>query len=286
MLTVYAYCGNTGTSGSPRFITHGSDGATTTAKNTMKSVFPPKNRPYGKINRGTTIPYGTLAGASQELIKVYYYHGYKEDSMLPEFPCLPYEEEPTIDPDEELCKAQLAEHVRDMLDTLTPRESKVLRMRFGIELDCDYTLEEVGNRFQVTRERIRQIEAKALRKMKRPERSEILRQIWMPEDYYKTTEDKKRELRSIQKRWKEAREEREKEIEKEIQTKAFIAGAFLTPKKRKLWWELRPALQDAPWVENLKIDKPEMYQELKELVADIWEMDAKEIWKKYTKEDL
>lgn len=278
----YAYCGNTGTESFPRFITHGSDGVTATAKNTMKKDSRPKNRPYGKINRGTTIPYGTLAGASQELIKVYYYHGYKEDSMLPEFPCLPYEEEPTIDPDEELCKAQLAEHVKEMLDTLTPRESKVLRMRFGIELDADHTLEEVGKALYVTKERIRQIEAKALRKMKKPERSEILRQIWMPEDYYKTTEDKKRELRSIQKRWKEAREEREKEIEKEIQTKAFIAGAFLAPKKRKLWWELRPAIADTLWVKNLKIEKPDMYQELKELVAHIWEDEAVQIWKQYT----
>jgi RNA polymerase sigma factor (sigma-70 family) len=250
------------------------------------TVLAKANRPYGKINKGTTIPYGTLADASQELIKVYYYHGYKEDSMLPEFPCLPYEEEPTIDPDEELCKAQLAEHVKEILDTLTPRESKVLRMRFGIELDADFTLEEVGKALYVTKERIRQIEAKALRKMKRPERSEILRQIWMPEDYYQTTEDKKRELRSIQKRWKEAREEREKEVEKGIQERAFANGTFLTPKKRKLWWELRPALQDAPWVENLKVEKPDMYQELKELVGHIWDMDAKEIWKKYTKEDI
>ena len=244
------------------------------------------NRPYGKINKGQSIPYGTMVGASKELREAYYFYGYKEDSMLPEFPCLPYEEEPTIDPEEELHKIELAEHVKEMLDTLTPREAKVLRIRFGIELDADHTLEEVGKALYVSKERIRQIEAKALRKMKRPERSEILRQIWMPEDYYQTTEDKKRELRSIQKRWKEAREEREKEVEKGIQERAFANGTFLTPKKRKLWWELRPALQDAPWVENLKIEKPDMYQELKELVGDIWDMDAKNIWKKYTKEDL
>ena len=244
------------------------------------------NRPYGKINKGQTIPYGTMVGTSEELRQTYYYYGYKEDSMLPEFPCLPYEEEPIIDPEEELHKIELAEHVKELLDTLTPRESKVLRMRFGIELDADHTLEEVGKALYVTKERIRQIEAKALRKMKRPERSEILRQMWMPEDYYKTTEDKKKELRDIQKRWKEAREEREKEIEKGIQERAFTNGSFLTPKKRKLWWELRPALQDAPWVENLKTEKPDMYQELKDLVGHIWEMDAKEIWKKYTKEDI
>ena len=59
------------------------------------------NRPYGKINKGQTIPYGTMVGTSKELRETYYLFGYKEDSMLPEFPCLPYEEEPTIDPDEE-----------------------------------------------------------------------------------------------------------------------------------------------------------------------------------------
>jgi len=240
------------------------------------------NRPYGKINRGTTIPYGTLAGASQELIKVYYYHGYKEDSMLPESPCLPYEEGTYSDSEDEIYKRELAEHIRDMLDTLTPREAKVLRMRFGVELPCDYTFEEIGKKFDLSKERIRQIEAKALRKMKHPARSEILRQIWMPEAYYETTEEKKKQLRSIQKKWQEAKEKREKEE----QTKAFIAGAFLPPKKYKLWNELRPALQDAPWIANLKIEKPDMYQELKELVGHIWEEHASEIWKKYTKENI
>ena len=62
-----------------------------------------------------------------------------------------------------------------MLDTLTPREAKVLRMRFGIEMNTDHTLEEVGKQFDVTRERIRQIEAKALRKLRHPSRSEKLR---------------------------------------------------------------------------------------------------------------
>jgi len=61
------------------------------------------------------------------------------------------------------------------LDGLTPREAKFLRMRFGIEIDNDHTLEEVGKQFDVTRERIRQIEAKALRKLKHPSRSDKLR---------------------------------------------------------------------------------------------------------------
>ena len=63
---------------------------------------------------------------------------------------------------------------RRFLDSLTPREAKVLRMRFGIDMNTDHTLEEVGKQFDVTRERIRQIEAKALRKLRHPSRSEKL----------------------------------------------------------------------------------------------------------------
>jgi RNA polymerase primary sigma factor len=62
-----------------------------------------------------------------------------------------------------------------VLASLTPREERVLRMRFGIGMNTDHTLEEVGQQFSVTRERIRQIEAKALRKLKHPSRSKILR---------------------------------------------------------------------------------------------------------------
>lgn len=62
-----------------------------------------------------------------------------------------------------------------MLAGLTAREAKVLRMRFGIDMNTDHTLEEVGKQFDVTRERIRQIEAKALRKLRHPSRSEVLR---------------------------------------------------------------------------------------------------------------
>jgi D-alanyl-D-alanine carboxypeptidase len=69
----------------------------------------------------------------------------------------------------------LREVTKDVLDSLTPREAKVLRMRFGIEMNTDHTLEEVGKQFDVTRERIRQIEAKALRKLRHPSRSERLK---------------------------------------------------------------------------------------------------------------
>ncbi|MFK3617470.1 RNA polymerase sigma factor RpoD, partial [Coxiella burnetii] len=70
--------------------------------------------------------------------------------------------------------AGLMEATREILSTLTPREAKVLRMRFGIDMNTDHTLEEVGKQFDVTRERIRQIEAKALRKLRHPSRAEKL----------------------------------------------------------------------------------------------------------------
>jgi RNA polymerase sigma factor (sigma-70 family) len=237
------------------------------------TVLAKANRPYGKINKGTTIPYGTLADASQELIKVYYYHGYKEDSMLPEFPCLPYEEEPTIDPEEELCRVELAEQVKELLDTLTPRQAKVLRMRFGIELTCDYTLEEVGRTLDVTRERIRQIEAKALRNMKHPYRSDTLRQFLSNDESYQTTEQKKREIEARQKEWREDVERRQR---------IHYREKTMPPEQKELWQELRPALKDAMWVNDLKANKPDMYQELKDLVGDLWGMSAKDIWKQYT----
>ena len=78
-------------------------------------------------------------------------------------------------PDEEAVRLAITEAVREALSTLSPRESKVLRMRFGIDQNQDHTLEEVGKQFEVTRERIRQIESKALRKLRHPSRSELLR---------------------------------------------------------------------------------------------------------------
>jgi RNA polymerase primary sigma factor len=69
----------------------------------------------------------------------------------------------------------LREVTKKALDSLDPREAKVLRMRFGIEMISDHTLEDVGKQFDVTRERIRQIEAKALRKLRHPARSDPLR---------------------------------------------------------------------------------------------------------------
>ena len=71
----------------------------------------------------------------------------------------------------------LTDATRDVLNGLTMREAKVLRMRFGIDMNTDHTLDEVGKQFDVTRERIRQIEAKALRKLRHPSRSDHLRRF-------------------------------------------------------------------------------------------------------------
>ena len=133
-------------------------------------------RPYGRTLNGHTIPYGTLVGASPELKHAYYSHGYLRDEDMPELPCVPLEGE-SVDPQEELFKKEMIAVVQEVLETLTPRAIKVLQMRFGIGLTQDYTLEEIGVAFNVTRERIRQIEAKALRYMKNPNRSDKLLEL-------------------------------------------------------------------------------------------------------------
>ena len=97
--------------------------------------------------------------------------GDDDDSHLGDF----IEDTANTAPIEAAMQAGLRDVVKDILDGLTPREAKVLRMRFGIEMSTDHTLEEVGKQFDVTRERIRQIEAKALRKLKHPSRSDKLR---------------------------------------------------------------------------------------------------------------
>jgi RNA polymerase primary sigma factor len=97
--------------------------------------------------------------------------GDDDDSHLGDF----IEDAVTLAPNDAAVYAGLREATKEVLDTLTPREAKVLRMRFGIEMNTDHTLEEVGKQFDVTRERIRQIEAKALRKLRHPTRSERLR---------------------------------------------------------------------------------------------------------------
>ncbi|MFP5357896.1 MAG: RNA polymerase sigma factor RpoD [Gammaproteobacteria bacterium] len=97
--------------------------------------------------------------------------GDDEDSHLGDF----IEDQGAVSPLDSATSQSLAEATHQILASLTPREAKVLRMRFGIDLNTDHTLEEVGKQFDVTRERIRQIEAKALRKLRHPSRANYLR---------------------------------------------------------------------------------------------------------------
>ena len=97
--------------------------------------------------------------------------GDEEDSHLGDF----IEDKNAVIPVDAAIQANLKETVTRVLASLTPREERVLRMRFGIGMNTDHTLEEVGQQFSVTRERIRQIEAKALRKLKHPSRSRKMR---------------------------------------------------------------------------------------------------------------
>ncbi len=102
--------------------------------------------------------------------------GDDDDSHLGDF----IEDQATLAPADAAMYSSLRGVTKDILDSLTTREAKVLRMRFGIEMNTDHTLEEVGKQFDVTRERIRQIEAKALRKLRHPSRSDKLRSFLDP----------------------------------------------------------------------------------------------------------
>jgi RNA polymerase primary sigma factor len=97
--------------------------------------------------------------------------GDDDDSHLGDF----IEDTATLAPSDAALHGSMRDVVKEVLDSLTPREAKVLRMRFGIEMSTDHTLEEVGKQFDVTRERIRQIEAKALRKLRHPSRADKLK---------------------------------------------------------------------------------------------------------------
>jgi RNA polymerase primary sigma factor len=97
--------------------------------------------------------------------------GDDEDSQLGDF----VEDENAENPLDSSINQALSEATLEVLENLTPREEKVLRMRFGIGMNTDHTLEEVGKQFGVTRERIRQIEAKALRKLRHPSRAQKLK---------------------------------------------------------------------------------------------------------------
>ena len=234
----------------------------------------------GKVTKGNTIPYGTLADASQALISAYYANGYKEDSMLPDLPCPPMEAEECIDPIEEVTKRQMVAVVQEVLEGLTPRETKILYVRFGIGLTQDYTLDEVGSMFDVTRERIRQIEAKALRKLSHPLRSDVLRQFI---GYYQTTAEKEAGLRA---EWTTLEKERlmRREAREAVKNANLNARRLAERKLKKAknnWDEIEPMLADAPWIAQLEKDHPDMHQELKYMVGDIWGEHAKQVWDMY-----
>jgi RNA polymerase primary sigma factor len=97
--------------------------------------------------------------------------GEEEDSSLGDF----VEDKNALSPSDAVVERNLSEQTRRVLSTLAPREERVLKMRFGIGEHGNHTLEEVGQDFEVTRERIRQIEAKALRKLRHPSRSKLLK---------------------------------------------------------------------------------------------------------------
>jgi len=246
-----------------------------------------KPRAHGRINKGTSIPYGTMVGTSKELRETYYYYGYKEDSMLPELPCPPIEGE-YVDPEEEVHKKEMVRVVEEVLDTLTPRSKKVLCLRYGIGLTQDYTLEEVGWRFDVTRERIRQIEAKALRNLKHPSRGDTLRELI---GYYQTTAEKKAEEESARTRWEKAREAAQQrdaaraqaKVDEKIATHNMIAKA--DRELRQKWEEIKPMVSDVEWVKHLRTADPTMYQELKYMVGDIWGKNAKIVWEMYAEKE-
>jgi RNA polymerase sigma factor (sigma-70 family) len=241
-------------------------------------------RPYGKVSKGHRLPYGTLADASYELRQAYYANGYLHDKDMPEMPCPPAEYKDYVDPEEELHKKEMVDAIQEVLDTLSPRAKKVVCLRFGIGLTQDYTLEEVGRTFEVTRERIRQIECKAFRDLKHPQRSEKLRELL---GYYQTTADKEAEEKKLQRQWARARRiARDRDeararalVDEKIATHNMVAKA--DRELRKKWDEIKPMVSDVAWVEHLKIGNPDMYQELKYLVGDIWGYNADKVWEMY-----
>jgi len=290
------------------------------------------DRPYGKILKGQTIPYGTLVGASEELRLTYYTYGYKEDSMLPELPCPPIEYQECVSPEEELFKKEMVGVVGGVLGSLTPREAKVLFVRFGIGLPQDYTLEEVGVMFGVTRERVRQIEAKALRKLRDPSRADVLRESI---GEYESPAEKEAKDKLLQAQWKRAREAARLRDEAEVKAKtkasalkrgeyekqrrqferqamershreaqrvrdALNRQEYMLKRKeyeqkerervsnedqrlRAKWEEIKPMVSDADWVGHLKTANPKMYQELKDIVKNIWGYNADKVWEMYAK---
>tara|TARA_R110000868_G_scaffold390567_2_gene660270 strand:+ start:612 stop:1358 length:747 start_codon:yes stop_codon:yes gene_type:complete len=244
-------------------------------------------RQHGKLYKGHTLPYGTLADASYELRQAYYANGYLHDKDMPELPYPPQEYDEYVDPIEELHKGEMVIAVQELLDAITPRESKILHMRFGIGLTEEYTFEEIAPMFEVTRERIRQIEAKAIRKAKHPERLDKLRDLM---GYYQTTEEKEAQEQAARAEWERQRIERQEKAAKaqeahEAMKIADYAARVKALADLKEWEDLKPMVSDVDWVARLKTDNPAMYQELKYRVGDIWGKSAKEVWRVYAKEE-
>lgn len=251
-----------------------------------------KPRAHGAIVKGHTIPYGTLVGASYELHKAYYYHGYKEDWMMPELPCVEIDDE-CVDPEEELHKKDVVRVVAEMVDGLTPREAKILRMRFGIELTQDYSLEEIGTRFDVTRERIRQIEQKALRKMKHPSRIGVFNDLLGRRLVSEKRAGKELEAQAAQVRWAQERnaaqqrDEARKQFKvdqrlREKQREQELEEMYKEDKRlREKWNEIEPMVSDTEWIKHLKETQPDMYQELRNVVTYIWGYNADKVWEMY-----
>jgi RNA polymerase sigma factor (sigma-70 family) len=256
-----------------------------------------KPRAHGAIVKGHTIPYGTLVGASAELHKAYYYHGYKEDWMMPEIPCPPYEHRECHDPEEEVFKKELVERVEEVLDTLTPRAKKVVCLRYGIGLTHDYTLEEIGTRFDVTRERIRQIEMKAVRDLKHPVRSNKLREVLGQRLLSDKRAGKELEAQAAQVQWAKERnaahqrdmaraqakvDQKLKEKQREQELEEMYKEDL---RLREKWEDIKPMVSDTAWVEHLKTENPEMYQELRNVVTYIWGYNADKVWEMYAEKE-
>lgn len=244
-------------------------------------------RRHGKVYEGHTLPYGTLANASYELRQAYYSNGYLHDKDMPELPCPPRDYQEWVDPEEELSKKEMADVVGGVLEGLTPREAKVLYLRFGIGLTQDYTLDEVGVYFDVTRERIRQIEAKAIRKIKHPSRSDKLRELL---GVYETEYERHAQHKKLQEQWQK---ERERARQREEEAKAYAEAKRKRDRQelkrmqqedkqlREKWEEIKPMVSDTDWVAHLKTADPAMYQELKYMVGDIWGKNARIMWEMY-----
>jgi RNA polymerase sigma factor (sigma-70 family) len=255
------------------------------------------NRPYGKIFKGHTIPYGTLADASQELISAYYANGYLHDKDMPEIPCPPYEDRECHSPEEELYKKELVDRVEEVLNTLTPRAKKVLCLRFGIGLTHDYTLEEVGHRFDVTRERIRQIEMKAIRDLKHPVRSNKLREVLGQRLMSDKRAGKELEAQAAQvQRAKERNAAHQRDmaraqakVDEKLREKLREQELERVYKEdlrlREKWEDIKPMVSDTAWVEHLKTENPEMYQELRNVVTYIWGYNADKVWEMYAEKE-